>query len=168
MVYIFMFTRPPLPKCKVINCDSVRQAKGVCKHHRWWSDFSKPDDNLPKKRILNRSHAKVLGNMNDFVFDNFNVRLILLSTIENPIPDHIEAIPSENKAKYLGVKFKLYGPFLYRIGYNGNKWEVGSFKTAELAGKAFAYAKELLNVKRFGDGWEFYIYQLHGHLLWVQ
>jgi len=72
--------------------------------------------------------------MNDFIYDNLNVHLIVLSTIENPIPDRIEAIPSENKAKYQGVFLKENKQFAYRLGYNGNKWEVGYFKKAELAG----------------------------------
>jgi hypothetical protein len=34
-------------------------------------------------------------------------------------------------------------------------WRVGDFDNARQAGKAFAHAKELLNVECFGDGWEF-------------
>jgi hypothetical protein len=74
------------------------------------------------------TQAKVLCNMNNFVYDNLSVNLFLLSTVENPIPECIEAIPSENKAKYLGVKLKKSSHFKYIIGYKGNNWMLENLK----------------------------------------
>jgi hypothetical protein len=51
------------------------------------------------------------------------------------------------------------------IGYNGVYWHVGDFATQELTGKAFAYARKLLNTESFGNGWEFIIGMLHRSIL---
>jgi hypothetical protein len=89
--------------------------KGACRHHQGWKDFFKPDENIPPNHSLNRKQkANVHHNRNEFIHDNLSVRLFLLPTVENPIPDRIEAIPNGKKQKYVVVA-KHQNKYIYHV-----------------------------------------------------
>ncbi len=106
MVYVYMVIWKPNKKCKVISCDSFAQAQGLCCYHHGRTEFS-ADKYLPKKMNRGKRSTKVNCNRNNFVYGNESAHLFLLSTIENPVPDDIEAIPSKksrkDNMKYVGV-----------------------------------------------------------------
>jgi hypothetical protein len=93
----------PHKKCKVIDCDNYAFSKEVCCTHCNWTDFSKPDHNKLKKKIQGKISTKVTFNNNDFAYDNESIQLFLLSKVENPIPDGIEAIKTEKSKKWIEI-----------------------------------------------------------------
>ena len=110
-IYVKKLSKNVRKQCKVDNCDRLERSSGLCTVHRNRKTFEadnnkyRTDGDRSKKKT-----CKVLGNSNDFIYQEDQVKELLLLTLTTKIPDHIQAIPSRSK----------YGEKM--MGVNGNRY----------------------------------------------
>jgi hypothetical protein len=85
----------------------------------------------------------------------------------NQIITHIilKAIPA-TKLKVVGKMMGIASDgCTYQIRYNVYVWLLGMFNSTKEAGRAFAYARELLGIQYFGSGWDRHSSVMNGNIV---